>query len=274
VLPSRPVPMSAAARPPSRASVPRPAVSCGRRRPDRVPRGPRPLARRGSRPPPPPPHPRDAGARPRGRGRGAPHRRAHQLPRRLIIAFIGGQVLAQFGAQIFVADAIGIIMVRELGPIMTAIMVAGRSGSAFAAELGTMRVNEEIDALETMGLPPSRSSSSPAPRRDPRDAAPRDLRDGGGGRRRPPSDGALGFPLPVSWGPARGGDDGRGRGDRRHEERRVRVPLRRHRLPARAPGRPWPERGRPRRDARRRRRDRPGHRLRRALAVVTTVLGV
>jgi len=72
----------------------------------------------------------------------------------LIIAFIGGQVLATFGAQIFVADAIGIIMVRELGPIMTAIMVAGRSGSAFAAELGTMRVNEEIDALETMGLPP------------------------------------------------------------------------------------------------------------------------
>jgi phospholipid/cholesterol/gamma-HCH transport system permease protein len=72
----------------------------------------------------------------------------------LIIAFIGGQVLATFGAQIFVADAIGIIMVRELGPIMTAILVSGRTGSAFAAELGTMRVNEEIDALETMGLAP------------------------------------------------------------------------------------------------------------------------
>ncbi len=72
----------------------------------------------------------------------------------LIIAFIGGQVLATFGAQIFVADAIGIIMVRELGPIMTAILVSGRTGSAYAAELGTMRVNEEIDALETMGLAP------------------------------------------------------------------------------------------------------------------------
>lgn len=72
----------------------------------------------------------------------------------LIIAFIGGQVLATFGAQVFVADAIGIVMVRELGPIMTAILVAGRTGSAFAAELGTMRVNEEIDALATMGLSP------------------------------------------------------------------------------------------------------------------------
>lgn len=72
----------------------------------------------------------------------------------LIIAFIGGQVLATFGAQVFVADAIGIIVVRELGPIMTAILVSGRTGSAFAAELGTMRVNEEIDALETMGLAP------------------------------------------------------------------------------------------------------------------------
>lgn len=72
----------------------------------------------------------------------------------LIIAFIGGQVLATFGAQVFVADAIGIIVVRELGPIMTAILVSGRTGSAFAAELGTMRVNEEVDALETMGLAP------------------------------------------------------------------------------------------------------------------------
>ncbi len=72
----------------------------------------------------------------------------------LIIAFVGGDILARFGAQVFVADAIGIVMVRELGPIMTAIVVAGRSGSAFAAELGTMRVNEEVDALETMGLAP------------------------------------------------------------------------------------------------------------------------
>lgn len=72
----------------------------------------------------------------------------------LIIAFIGGAVLEQFGARIFVADAVGIVVVRELGPIMTAILVAGRSGSAYAAELGTMAVNEEIDALKTMGLDP------------------------------------------------------------------------------------------------------------------------
>lgn len=72
----------------------------------------------------------------------------------LIIAYVGGHVLATFGAQVFVADAIGIIMVREMAPIMTGILVAGRSGSAYAAELGTMKVNEEIDALSTMGLDP------------------------------------------------------------------------------------------------------------------------
>lgn len=74
----------------------------------------------------------------------------------LIIAFQAAQPLAQFGAQIFIANMIGLVMVRELGPIMTAIMLAGRSGSAFAAELGTMKVNEELNALETMGLDPVR----------------------------------------------------------------------------------------------------------------------
>jgi phospholipid/cholesterol/gamma-HCH transport system permease protein len=74
----------------------------------------------------------------------------------LIIAFEAAQPLAQFGAQIYVANLIGLIMVRELGPVMTAILLAGRSGSAFAAELGTMKVNEELDALETMGLDPVR----------------------------------------------------------------------------------------------------------------------
>ncbi|MDB6065075.1 MAG: conserved rane protein of unknown function [Pedosphaera sp.] len=74
----------------------------------------------------------------------------------LIIAFESAQPLAQFGAQIYIANMIGLIMVRELSPVMTAILLAGRSGSAFAAELGTMKVNEELNALETMGLDPVR----------------------------------------------------------------------------------------------------------------------
>jgi phospholipid/cholesterol/gamma-HCH transport system permease protein len=74
----------------------------------------------------------------------------------LIIAFQATIPMRQFGAEIFVANLIGLSMVRELGPLMTAIVLAGRSGSAFAAELGTMKVNEEIDALTTMGLEPVR----------------------------------------------------------------------------------------------------------------------
>jgi phospholipid/cholesterol/gamma-HCH transport system permease protein len=74
----------------------------------------------------------------------------------LIIAFESSQPLAMFGAQAFIADIIGIVMVREFGPIFTAIILAGRSGSAFAAELGTMKVNEELNALTTMGLSPMR----------------------------------------------------------------------------------------------------------------------
>jgi phospholipid/cholesterol/gamma-HCH transport system permease protein len=73
----------------------------------------------------------------------------------LIIAFEAAQPLKQFGAQIYIANMIGLVMVRELGPIMTAIIFAGRTSSAFAAELGTMKVNEELDALRTMGLDPS-----------------------------------------------------------------------------------------------------------------------
>jgi phospholipid/cholesterol/gamma-HCH transport system permease protein len=64
--------------------------------------------------------------------------------------------LQQFGANIYVASLVSLAMVRELGPIMTAIIVAGRSGSAFAAEIGTMRVSEEVDALFTMGFDPTR----------------------------------------------------------------------------------------------------------------------
>ncbi len=74
----------------------------------------------------------------------------------LVIAFEAGQPLEMFGAQIFIANMIGIVMVREFGPIFTAIIFAGRSGSAFAAEIGTMKVNEELNALETMGLDPMR----------------------------------------------------------------------------------------------------------------------
>lgn len=70
----------------------------------------------------------------------------------LIMAFQAAYQLRQFGANIFVANLVGVSMVRELGPLMSAIVVAGRSGSAIAAELGTMVVGEEIDALRTMGI--------------------------------------------------------------------------------------------------------------------------
>ena len=81
-----------------------------------------------------------------------------------LIAFLVGATVAlqsaaqlrQFGANVFVADLIGVSITRELGPLMTAIVVAGRSGSAVAAEIGTMVITEEIDALRTMGLNPTR----------------------------------------------------------------------------------------------------------------------
>ena len=74
----------------------------------------------------------------------------------LIMAFQSAIPMRQFGVEIFVADLVALSMLRELGPLMTAIILAGRSGSAFAAELGTMKVNEEINALTTMGLDPVR----------------------------------------------------------------------------------------------------------------------
>jgi phospholipid/cholesterol/gamma-HCH transport system permease protein len=79
----------------------------------------------------------------------------------LIIAFMSSLQLKQFGANIYVASLVGVAMVSELGPIMTAIIVAGRSGSAFAAEIGTMKVNEEVDALVTMGFDPTRFLAVP-----------------------------------------------------------------------------------------------------------------
>src|SRR5277367_1875964 len=72
----------------------------------------------------------------------------------LILAMQGAYELRKFGAIHFVADGVALSMTRELGPLITAIVVIGRSGSAFAAELGTMKVNEEIDALDTMAISP------------------------------------------------------------------------------------------------------------------------
>jgi len=72
----------------------------------------------------------------------------------VILAFVGFSQLRQFGAEIFVADLVGIAMARDIGPIMAAIVMAGRTGAAFSAQLGTMQVNEEIDALRTFGMPP------------------------------------------------------------------------------------------------------------------------
>jgi len=74
----------------------------------------------------------------------------------LIMAFQSAIPMRQFGAEIYVANLIGLSMLRELGPLLTAIILAGRSGSAFAAEIGTMKVKEEVDALVTMGLEPVR----------------------------------------------------------------------------------------------------------------------
>ncbi|NQV32849.1 MAG: MlaE family lipid ABC transporter permease subunit [Phycisphaeraceae bacterium] len=74
----------------------------------------------------------------------------------LILAFQSAVAMKQFGAEVFVADLVVISLFRELGPLITAFILASRSGSAFAAEIGTMKVNEEIDALVTMGLDPIR----------------------------------------------------------------------------------------------------------------------
>lgn len=87
---------------------------------------------------------------------------ADAVPIVLLINFLVGFVMAyqsarqldRFGANILVADLVGIAVVRELGPLMTAIVICGRSGAAFAAELGTMKVGEEVDALRTFGISP------------------------------------------------------------------------------------------------------------------------
>jgi phospholipid/cholesterol/gamma-HCH transport system permease protein len=72
----------------------------------------------------------------------------------VILAFVGAVQLKQFGAQIYVADLVAIAMIREMGAMMTGIIMAGRTGAAFAAQLGTMKVTQEIDAFTTMGFSP------------------------------------------------------------------------------------------------------------------------
>ena len=72
----------------------------------------------------------------------------------VILAFVGAVQLKQFGAQIYVADLVGIAMMREMGAMMTGIIMAGRTGAAFAAQLGTMKVTQEVDALTTAGFSP------------------------------------------------------------------------------------------------------------------------
>ncbi|MGB8326955.1 MAG: ABC transporter permease, partial [Steroidobacteraceae bacterium] len=73
----------------------------------------------------------------------------------VIIAYIGAQQLVKFGAEIFVVDLITVGVLREMGVLLTAIIVAGRSGSAFAAEIGSMQLNEEVDALHATGVDPT-----------------------------------------------------------------------------------------------------------------------
>ncbi len=79
----------------------------------------------------------------------------------LVIAFQSAMILKMLGMEIFVADMIGVAVVRELGPLITAIVLAGRSGSAFSAELGAMKAAEEVDAITTMGLSPVRELALP-----------------------------------------------------------------------------------------------------------------
>ncbi len=72
----------------------------------------------------------------------------------VVVAFMGATQLKQFGAEIFTVNLVGVAVLRELGVLITAILIAGRSGSAFAAQIGTMKVNQEIDAMQTIGLDP------------------------------------------------------------------------------------------------------------------------
>ena len=72
----------------------------------------------------------------------------------LTLAYTGAIILRQFGGDIWVADIVGLSTFREMGAVMTGVVIAGRTGAAFAAQIGNMKTGEEIDALETLGIPP------------------------------------------------------------------------------------------------------------------------
>ena len=72
----------------------------------------------------------------------------------VVVAYQGADQLRQFGAEVFTVNLLGVSILRELGILITAIVVAGRSGSAFTAQIGTMKVNQEVDAMQTLGLDP------------------------------------------------------------------------------------------------------------------------
>jgi phospholipid/cholesterol/gamma-HCH transport system permease protein len=72
----------------------------------------------------------------------------------IVVAYQGADTLRQYGANIFIVDLVGVSMLREFAPLITAIIIAGRSGSAYAAQIGTMSVTEEIDAMHTVGIAP------------------------------------------------------------------------------------------------------------------------
>lgn len=79
----------------------------------------------------------------------------------VVLAFMGAQELERFGAQVFVVNLIEVAMFRELGILLTSVVVAGRSGSAFTAQIGTMKVNQEVDAMRSMGLDPMEVLAAP-----------------------------------------------------------------------------------------------------------------
>jgi phospholipid/cholesterol/gamma-HCH transport system permease protein len=72
----------------------------------------------------------------------------------VVIAYQGAEQLRKFGTNIFIVDLVGISLLREIAPLLVAILIAGRSGSAYAAEIGTMKVTEELDAVRTLGIAP------------------------------------------------------------------------------------------------------------------------
>jgi phospholipid/cholesterol/gamma-HCH transport system permease protein len=78
-----------------------------------------------------------------------------------VVALIGANLLAQFGATVFIVELIGVAVLREFGVLITAILLAGRSASSFAAEIGSMRMNQEIDAMEVIGVDPYEALVAP-----------------------------------------------------------------------------------------------------------------